>query len=50
MILKTFGVDPASSPFNEWLKNNALYVALGVAGVVLIIVLVLFFISKRKKD
>ena len=48
MILKTFG-DPAHSPFNEWLQNNALYLALGIAGAVLIIVAVLFLLSLRKK-
>ena len=44
----TFG-DPASSPFNEWLQNNALYVALGDAGAILIVVGVLFLISLNSK-
>jgi uncharacterized membrane protein YkgB len=49
MILKTFGGDPAHSPFNEWLKNNSLYLALAIAGAVLIIVAVLVLLSLRKK-
>lgn len=48
MILRTLG-DPATSPFNEWLKNNALFLSLGVALVILIIVVILFLISKRKR-
>ena len=42
--------DPAVNPFSEWLKVNGIYVAIGVAGAILIIVLVLFILSKIKKD
>ena len=48
MIIKTFG-DPAHSPVNEWLQNNALYLALGVAGAILIVVLILFLLSLKNK-
>ena len=35
--------------FNQFLKNNALYLALGVAGVILIVILVLVLVSLSKK-
>ena len=45
-----FYKDPQINPFNEWLKANGIYVALGVAGLLLIIVAVIFILSKIKKD
>ena len=38
--------------FNQFLKDNALYIALAVAGVLLLIVLIVLFVSlsKRKKQ
>ena len=47
-MIKVFG-DPAHSPFNEWLQNNALFIALGVASAILIVVLILFLLSLKNK-
>ena len=42
--------DPVKNPFNDWLRVNGIYVAIGVAVVLLIIVGILFLLSKIKKD
>ena len=42
--------DPVKNPFNDWLRVNGIYVAIGAAVVLLIIVGVLFLLSKIKKD
>ena len=42
--------DPTINPFSEWLKTNGIYLAIGVAGAILIIIIVLFILSKIKKD
>ena len=44
--------DPTFNPFNEFLKNYGIYFAIGLAGLVLIVVLVLFLLalSKRKRN
>lgn len=44
-----FAKDPVTNPFNEWLAKNGIYVAIGVAAVLLIIVGILFLMSKSKK-
>lgn len=41
--------DSITNPFNDWLAKNGMYVAITVAGIILIIVGVLFFMSKSKK-
>jgi hypothetical protein len=41
--------DPVTNPFNEWLVKYGMYVAIGVASVILIIVAILFIMSKTKK-
>ena len=48
MIILSSG-DPTYNPFNEFLKNYGVYLAIGVAGVVLLVVLVLVFLSFRKR-
>lgn len=35
--------------FNSFLKNNALYLSLGVVGLIIIVLLIFFFLSKSKK-
>ena len=44
--------DPTINQFGEWLTRYGFYVALGMAGVVFLVVLVLFIIAmvKRKKE
>ena len=42
-------MDPVKNPFNDWLKVNGVWVAVGVAAVLLIIVGVLILLSKNKK-
>ena len=42
--------DPANIPFNDWLKNNGVWVAVAVASVILIVIAILFIVSKTKKD
>ena len=42
--------DPVKNPFNDWLRANGIYVAIGVAVTILVIVGVLFLLSKIKKD
>ena len=44
-----FARDPVTNPFNEWLARNGVWVAVGVAAALLIIVGVLFLLSKSKK-
>ena len=44
-----FAKDPVTNPFNEWLSKNGVWVAVGVAAILLIIVGVLFILSKSKK-
>jgi len=44
-----FAKDSITNPFNDWLAKNGIWVAVGVAAVLLIIVGVLFFMSKSKK-
>ena len=44
-----FAKDPVTNPFNEWLAKNGMYVAIGVAVLLLIIVGVLILLSKSKK-
>lgn len=41
--------DPVKNPFNDWLKTNAIYVAISIAAILLIIIAVLFILSKTKK-
>ena len=42
-------MDPVKNPFNEWLRVNGVWVAVGVATALLIIVGVLVILSKIKK-
>ena len=42
--------DPVKNPFNDWLRANGIYLAIGVAAAILIIVGVLVLLSKIKKD
>lgn len=48
--MKTFNdVDPTTNPFNEFLKNYGMWIAIGIAGLILVTVIILFvFTSKRK--
>ena len=48
--MKLFVGDPSINPFSEWLKANGIYVAIGVAAVLLVVVGVLVILSKIKKD
>ena len=41
--------DSITNPFNDWLAKNGIWVAIGVAVVLLIVIGVLFFMSKSKK-
>ena len=41
--------DPVKNPFNDWLKVNGVWVAVGVAAALLIIIGVLYILSKIKK-
>ena len=41
--------DPVKNPVNDWLKVNGVWVAVGVATALLIIVGVLFILSRTKK-
>ena len=41
--------DPVKNPFNDWLKVNGVWVAAGVAAALLIIIGVLYILSKIKK-
>ena len=41
--------DSITNPFNDWLAKNGMYVAIAVAALILIIVGILFFMSKSKK-
>lgn len=42
--------DPVTNPFNNWLKDNAIYVAIGVAAVLLIVIGVLLILNRKKKS
>ena len=42
--------DPVKNPFNDWLKANGVWVAVGVAAALLIIIRVLVILSKIKKN
>ncbi len=42
--------DPVKNPFNDWLRVNGIYLAMGVAAAILIIIGVLVLLSKIKKD
>ena len=42
-------MDPVRNPFNDWLRVNGVWVAVGVAAALLIIVGVLVILSKIKK-
>ena len=42
-------MDPVKNPFNDWLRVNGVWVAVGVAAALLIIVGVLVILSKTKK-
>ena len=50
MILKLLSRDPSVNPFSEWLRVNGVYLAIGIAAALLIIVGVLVLLSKIKKD
>ena len=50
MILKLLSRDPSVNPFSEWLRVNGIYLAIGIAAALLIIVGVLVLLSKIKKD
>ena len=41
--------DSITNPFNDWLAKNGIWVAIGVAVVLLIVVGVLVIMSKSKK-
>jgi len=41
--------DPVNLPFNEWLIKNGIWLAIGVAATILIVVGILFLMSIRKK-
>ena len=41
--------DPVTNPFNEWLAKNAVYVAIATTAILLIIICILFIMSKSKK-
>ena len=46
--MKLFG-DPVINPFNEWLRTNGVWVAVGVAIVLLTMIIVVYIQSKNKK-
>ena len=41
--------DPVKNPFNDWLKANSIWVALGVVAVLLLTVGLILILSKTKK-
>ena len=41
--------DPVTSPFNNWLKANGVYVAIAVAILLLLIVGIVFLLSKNRR-
>ena len=41
--------DSITNPFNDWLAKNAIWVAIGVAVTILIVVGIVILISKTKK-
>lgn len=45
--MKIFSGDPIINPFNEWLRNNGMYVAITVAAILIVIVLVLLLLNKK---
>lgn len=45
----TLSGDPLEIPFNTWLKNNGMYVAIGVAAVLIIVIVTLLIINKKQK-
>lgn len=43
-------VDPVTNPFNDFFKNYGMWIAIIIAGVVLLVVALLFSLSSRKKS
>lgn len=41
--------DPVNLPFNEWLMKNGVWLAVGVAAVIILVVGILFLMSLTKK-
>jgi len=41
--------DSITNPFNDWLAKNGIFVAIGVAALLLLILGIIFLISKSKK-
>ncbi len=41
--------DPFNIPFNDWLKNNGVWVAVSIAALILIVIGILILLSKTKK-
>ena len=48
MILYAQSQDPTINPFNEFLKNYGVFLAIGVAVVVLSVIIILLLLQKRK--
>jgi len=49
-MIMYFGNDPVKIPFNDWLMKNGIYLAIGVAALLLIIVTIIILVSKSKKS
>jgi len=47
--MKFLSKDPVNLPFNEWLMKNGVWLAVGVAAAIFIVVGILFLMSIRKK-
>lgn len=42
--------NPIETPFNEWLSKNGVYLAIGVAGLLLLVVAIILFLNYVKKN
>lgn len=50
MILYASSQDPTTNAFGEFLKNYGIYLALGVAAIVLVVIIVFLFLQRKSKN